>query len=131
MLFGGSMKEYYEIDRDTFHQIFGSDDYNKFLERNSSFCNVHFEKEKYIKNVKQTEDKIITPCTTTREFKNFLMLTWLELYLPRFEIKYQRFQYSDPNLSIVQKIDELLEFYSNCGITNICEIPKKSMRRKI
>lgn len=120
----------YEIDKDIFDQIFYSDDYQEFLNQNPYFCNNYFQKEKTINLCKQKEEQVITPCTTKREFKNFLMLTWLELYLPGFETKYQKFQYSDPNLTPVQKIDELLGYYSDCGITDICEIPKKGIRRK-
>lgn len=125
------------IDEDTFHQICGNDNYDSFLKDNPSFCldffrtNKDYSKEKASSCVDSTDakkDDKKQSCTSTEDFKNFMMLTWLELYLPRYEFKYGLFEYSDSNLSSKEKISELLDYYGKHGITNIEQIRKNSIK---
>lgn len=136
MKYGGSMKYY--MDEDTFHQIWGNDDFDSFFRNHPNVYRYPIDKKVTSKNDilesldKKTNEKNLTlektqACTSTEDFNNFLQITWLELYLPRFELQYGMFEYSKSDLSASEKIEELLEYYANtCGIEDISEIPKKS-----
>lgn len=131
MLKGGSMK--YPIDEDTFSQIFGSEsDYDTFLKENPVFTrDESVKKEKKKKTTSEWKSDNIKSIHSIDDFYQFLYLTWLELYLPRYELKYGEFQYSKDSeeMTNLEKINELLDYFVDCGVgTNIEEIRKSSFR---
>lgn len=127
MMKGGSMK--YPIDEDVFLQIFGSkSDYKYFLKENSSTSKDIFAK-KGKKQVPNWKSDNIRAIHSIDDFYHFLYLTWLELYLPRYELKHGEFQYSqDPEkMTNLEKINELLDYFVECGVgKNIEEIRKNN-----
>ena len=60
------------------------------------------------------------------DYKYVIELIWMEMYLPRFEMKYGKFNYSEKATTNKTKCEELLHYYAyTCGLKNIKEIYKK------
>lgn len=113
----------YYMDEATFKQV-GGENFESFLKETPNVYKYPFDKKEQL-TIEKEEKKNI--CKSTEDFNNFLQITWLELYLPRFELQYGMFEYSKSDLSDSEKIEELLGYYANtCGIEDISEIPKKS-----
>lgn len=116
----------YYMDEATFKQV-GGEDFEGFLKENLTVYKYPFDEKEQLNNQKENNLNNQNICRSTEDFNNFLQITWLELYLPRFELQYGMFEYSKSDLSDSEKIEELLGYYANnCGIENISEIPKKS-----
>ena len=146
---GGTMtkKDNIIIDEDTFTKITNEnkDAYLKFLKENPLFVDVNdalenkkTKEESKIKNNLEEEKKLKLEKERElqerhkkdEDYRYVPSLVWLEMYLPRYELVYGEFKYSNDNLSNKQKCEELLTYFSDvCGITDIKDIYKKKPHR--
>lgn len=131
------------IDKETYYQIIGQEDeqsYINFLKNNPKFVNfTNQRKSIFSENIVQKEcaveevkeipkkTKLQIQHEKADDYRYFPHRIWLEQYLPRFEMVYGKFFYSNENLSNKEKCQELLTYYSEvCHINNIEDIKNSS-----
>lgn len=121
------------IDKNTYYKLIGEEDeesYINFLNNNPNFVDIdkhNTRKTIFDSNISSIENKkAIENNQKIDDYRYGPYLIWLELYLPRFETVYGKFNYSNENITMKQKCEELLNYYANrCNIENIEEIKKK------
>lgn len=75
------------------------------------------------------KEKLEEQYRKAEDYRYVPRLVWMEMYLPRFEKKYGKFNYSSESISNKQKCQELLDYFGNiCGINKVEEIYKRGRR---
>ena len=98
-------------------------DYSSWLKKNNKKSDEKIESKKVELDKKLKKDE---------DYRYIPSLVWMEMYLPRFEMVYGKFNYSKNDLTNKQKCEELLNYYAKkCGIKKINEIYKKKPHRGI
>lgn len=135
------------IDQETFTKITNEDkdEYLKFLNENPLFVDINdaleskrkakeIETEKNIELeqqlLEQKSKELEERHKKDEDYRYIPSLVWLEMYLPRYELVYGEFEYSNDKLTNKQKCEELLTYFSDvCGITDVKDIYKKRPHR--
>ena len=126
------------IDENTYNQVNDNtlDNYENFIESNpivtdfSSWLKKNNKKDE--EKIEIKKNKLEEQLKKDEDYRYFMYLYWLELYLPRFEMRYGQFNYSNSELSNKQKCVELLHYYeTECGIKKVEEIFKRKPHRGI
>ena len=135
------------IDFETYEQLTSEtkDDYVNFLKNNPSFIdtkeailsNIKKKQELEQEKIKQQHDYMVQKQKQLEErhrkdedYRYIPSLVWLEMYLPRYELEFGKFDYSNKELTNKQKCEELLNYFGSvCGITDIKDIFKRKPRR--
>ena len=135
------------IDEETFTKVTNEDkdEYLKFLNENPLFVDINdaleskrktkeIESEKNIELeqqlLEQKSKELEERHKKDEDYRYVPSLVWLEMYLPRYELIYGEFEYSNDQLTNKQKCEELLTYFSDvCGITDVKDIYKKRPHR--